>query len=52
MDPLQMHQQTLWLTFLIQRSWQLAWDLWENHNGILHEYENLVTSSEELHIDR
>jgi hypothetical protein len=32
-----------WITALIQKLWQVAWDLWEHRNGYLHEKEdNLI----------
>jgi len=34
-----------WVTVLIQKLWDIAWDLWEHRNGIVHEQENLVTRS-------
>jgi hypothetical protein len=29
-----------WLTALIRKLWQVAWDLWEHRNGFLHEKDN------------
>jgi hypothetical protein len=29
-----------WTTALIQKLWDVAWDLWEYHNGIIHSKEN------------
>jgi hypothetical protein len=25
--------------------WQIAWDLWEHHSGILHEQQNAVSAA-------
>jgi len=41
-----------WVTALIQKFWDIAWDLWEHRNGVLHEKENLVTESLGLHLNR
>ncbi len=30
----------------------VTWDLWEHHNGILHEAENVVTGAELRRLDR
>jgi hypothetical protein len=30
----------------IQKLWQVAWDLWEHWNGILHNQSNIVTEEE------
>ena len=29
-----------WTTALIQKLWNVAWDLWEQRNGIVHDAEN------------
>jgi hypothetical protein len=29
-----------WTSALIRKLWQVAWDLWEHHNGYLHDKEN------------
>jgi len=41
-----------WVSALIQKLWDTAWDLWEHHNGVLHQNENQVTKSMELHLNR
>jgi hypothetical protein len=35
-----------WLTALIQKLWQIAWDLWGHRNGFLHKNENSLISHE------
>lgn len=43
-DLLQSRRSGLrWLSSLIKKLWQVAWDLWEHRNGILHEQENCVS---------
>jgi hypothetical protein len=34
-----------WTIAILQKLWNIAWDMWEHRNGILHEQENLVTRS-------
>jgi len=34
-----------WTIAILQKLWNIAWDMWEHRNGILHENENLVTRS-------
>jgi hypothetical protein len=34
-----------WATAIVTKLWNIAWDLWEHRNGILHEEENLITQS-------
>jgi len=34
-----------WTVAILQKLWNIAWDMWEHRNGILHEQENLVTRS-------
>jgi len=34
-----------WATAIVMKLWNIAWDLWEHRNGILHEKENLITQS-------
>jgi hypothetical protein len=41
-----------WVSALIQKIWDIAWDLWEHRNGILHEKENVVTRTMELHLNQ
>jgi hypothetical protein len=41
-----------WVVSLIQKLWDIAWDLWEHRNGILHEKTNLVSDAELHTIDR
>ncbi len=43
-DLLQSRRSGLrWLSSLIKKLCQVAWDLWEHRNGILHEQENCVS---------
>jgi hypothetical protein len=35
-----------WLSALIRKLWQIAWDLWEHRNGYLHDRENSIISTE------
>jgi hypothetical protein len=39
-----------WTSALIQKIWQVTWDLWEHRNTILHNSENLVTQAEAVMI--
>jgi hypothetical protein len=32
-----------WVCAIITKLWNIAWDMWEHRNGVLHETENLVT---------
>jgi hypothetical protein len=32
-----------WASAIVLKLWNIAWDMWEHRNGILHETENLVT---------
>ncbi len=41
-----------WTTALIKKLWEIAWDLWEHRNGILHETDNVVTSASLCRLDR
>jgi hypothetical protein len=41
-----------WVVSLIKKLWDIAWDLWEHRNGILHEDTNLVSDAELRTIDR
>lgn len=34
-----------WNVALIKKLWDVAWDLWKHHNGIIHEVENVVTGA-------
>jgi hypothetical protein len=34
-----------WATAVIEKLWNIAWDIWEHRNGILHRQENLVAQS-------
>jgi len=40
-----------WVIALIQKLWDVAWDLWEHQNEVLHEKENLVTWSMGIHLN-
>jgi hypothetical protein len=35
-----------WIISLIKKLWNVAWDLWEHRNGILHNKENITTTTE------
>jgi hypothetical protein len=35
-----------WLSLLIWKMWQIAWDLWEHRNGYLHNKEDNLISQE------
>jgi hypothetical protein len=42
-----------WITQLIIRLWDTAWDLWDHRNGILHQQtENHVTLSDNRYLDQ
>lgn len=41
-----------WVTLLIQKLWDIAWDLWTNWNDVLHVQENEVTRLQEWRADR
>jgi hypothetical protein len=41
-----------WVIALIKKMWQVAWDLWEYRNGILHEQQNAVSDNVILELDR
>jgi hypothetical protein len=41
-----------WVSALIKKLWDTAWDMWELRNGVLHEKENLVTRSMGLHLNQ
>ena len=41
-----------WTICLIKKLWNVAWDMWEHRNGILHQQDNSVTMAEILHLDR
>ena len=41
-----------WVTALIQKLWEIAWDLWEHRNGVLHERENAITRSMGLQLNQ
>jgi hypothetical protein len=32
-----------WVTLLITKLWDIAWDLWEHRNGVLHQQDNIIT---------
>jgi hypothetical protein len=34
-----------WVCAIVLKLWNIAWDMWEHRNGILHEKENLVTQA-------
>jgi hypothetical protein len=39
-----------WVAELIKKLWQIAWDLWEHRNRILHENTNRVSTSIEQNL--
>jgi hypothetical protein len=41
------HSRKRWTAEIISMLWDVAWDLWEHRNSILHHRENLVSSSEQ-----
>jgi hypothetical protein len=41
-----------WVTLLIKKLWEVAWDLWEHRNDILHHQENEVRQTEGPLINR
>jgi hypothetical protein len=41
-----------WVIALIKKMWQIAWDLWEHRNGILHEQQNAVSANAITELDR
>jgi hypothetical protein len=40
------HTGRRWIISLIKKLWNVAWDLWEHCNGILHNKENITTTTE------
>jgi hypothetical protein len=41
-----------WTICLIKKLWNVAWDMWEHRNGVLHQQDNSVTMAEIIHLDR
>jgi Reverse transcriptase (RNA-dependent DNA polymerase) len=41
-----------WLSSLITKLWQTAWDLWEHRNGVLHKQENMVSAEAMSRLNR
>jgi hypothetical protein len=41
-----------WLIAIIKKLWQVAWDLWDHRNKVLHEKENTVMQSHQHQLDR
>ncbi len=41
-----------WTVTLIKKLWDIAWELWEHQNGILHEAHNVVSDVELQLLDR
>jgi hypothetical protein len=41
-----------WAIALIKKLWDIAWDLWEHRNGILHDSCNVVSENELRILDR
>jgi hypothetical protein len=40
-----------WLVSIIKKLWQVAWDLWDHQNKVLHEKENSVMQSHQRQLD-
>jgi hypothetical protein len=40
-----------WLISIIKKLWQVAWDLWDHRNKVLHESENSVMQSHQRRLD-
>ncbi len=41
-----------WTIALIKKLGDIAWDLWEHRNGVLHESQNVVSETELRRLDR
>jgi hypothetical protein len=41
-----------WAIALIEKMWDIAWDLWEHRNVILHEQDNTITVARIWQLDR
>ena len=41
-----------WVIALIKKLWQIAWDLWQHRNNVLHEQENDVLQKESEPLNR
>jgi hypothetical protein len=41
-----------WAISLLKKLWQIAWDLWEHRNGILHNRQNMITAEECTRLDQ
>jgi hypothetical protein len=41
-----------WTISLIKKLWDIAWDLWEHRNGILHDSVNMVSTAELRALDK
>jgi hypothetical protein len=37
---------------MIKKLWQVAWDLWDHHNKVLHKKENTVMQLHQCQLDR
>ncbi len=42
----------MWTAELVKKLWDIAWDLWEHWNGVLHEQQNVVSSGQLHALDR
>jgi len=40
-----------WAGAIVVKLWNIAWDMWEHRNGILHERENLVVRAMQHHLN-
>ena len=45
-------QELLQERVVVGMCWDTAWDLWEHHNGILHDTVNAVTQAREVQLNR
>jgi len=41
-----------WVITIIKRLWQIAWDLWDHQNKVLHNQENVLHRDQEDHLNR
>ncbi len=46
------HTGYRWITSLIKKLWNVAWNLWEHCNDILHNKDSIVTSIEHQHLNQ
>jgi hypothetical protein len=41
-----------WAISLIKKLWQIAWDLWDHRNGILHKHSNPISLEDNERMDQ